>query len=155
MKTRLEVLCKLNGQQGGTIHEFTRKYGVNILELSNKSFFKLLFKEVLTDNYQKNPSYYSFTVDELPKVVERMQNSIDDFRFNKDSYSFKKVCSLLGIKHTYKAIEEFFDSENNSYPEPTTYISHDNDWVTVIVDNKKVVTFHINYVRKVLNEKMA
>lgn len=40
--TRVEKLCAVHGQQGGTIHQFNRKFRVNLLDLSEERFEYLL-----------------------------------------------------------------------------------------------------------------
>lgn len=32
-KTRLEILCELHEQQGGTIHQFNKMYGIDFISL--------------------------------------------------------------------------------------------------------------------------
>ena len=36
--TRLEKLCQLHGQQGGTIHEFNRQYSVDFMAMSDNEY---------------------------------------------------------------------------------------------------------------------
>lgn len=36
--TRLEKLCELHDQSGGTIHEFNNRYGVDFLEMPDYVF---------------------------------------------------------------------------------------------------------------------
>lgn len=105
--TRLQILCKVHGQQGGTIWDFNHDYGVDFLELSNKDFFKVVLAKCLEYNYSANPSKYAFGLDKLGDVVDRLFASVDNMRFDKNSDSFKQACKLLGIKHTYKAIKEY------------------------------------------------
>lgn len=38
MKTRLQVLCEIHNQQGGTIHQFNQKYKFDLLSFSNFQF---------------------------------------------------------------------------------------------------------------------
>jgi hypothetical protein len=45
--TRLEVLCKLNNQQGGTIFQFNTEYGVNFLALTDSQFTEWVLREGL------------------------------------------------------------------------------------------------------------
>lgn len=43
--TRLEILCKLHKQQGGTIHDFNRAYNIDFLSL-DKDEFKLVLRYI-------------------------------------------------------------------------------------------------------------
>jgi hypothetical protein len=40
--SRLEVLCKVHGQTGGTIHEFNREYKVDFLAMSMVEFINAI-----------------------------------------------------------------------------------------------------------------
>jgi hypothetical protein len=44
---RLQLLCYLNNQQGGTIHEFNTKYACDILLLSESDFNLLIAKIIV------------------------------------------------------------------------------------------------------------
>ena len=108
--TRLEILCKLHNQQGGAIHQFNQKYGMDILTLNNKAFFKLIYGINLKKDHNQFPGKYSFPENEILIVWERMCDAINKFSFNKDSHGFKWTCKALGIPHTYKAISEFLNA---------------------------------------------
>ena len=41
-QTRLELLCKVHNQQGGTIHQFNKQYNINFLFMSDKAFFEFI-----------------------------------------------------------------------------------------------------------------
>ena len=45
--TRLEILLKLHGQQGGTIHEFNRMYKVDFLKMSENDFAQFIGNLIL------------------------------------------------------------------------------------------------------------
>jgi hypothetical protein len=111
MKTRLEILCELHGQQGGTIHQFDKQYGLDILGLSNRAFFKLVYSINLKKAHSQYPDQYSWPSGELLNVYERMCAAIDRMSFNKDSHAIRWTCKALGIKHTYREIGSFFTSE--------------------------------------------
>lgn len=112
--TRLEVLCKLHGKQGGTIHQYNVLYGVDILSLGNKEFFKLLYAANLKRAHNQYPDKYVWPSEELMNVMERMFAAIDRFSFNKDSDAFKLTCKHLKIPHTYKAIKEYITEKGLS-----------------------------------------
>lgn len=45
--TRLDVLCKLANQQGGTIFQFNTEYGIDFLALSDSEFNNWVLREGL------------------------------------------------------------------------------------------------------------
>jgi hypothetical protein len=72
--------------------------------------FQCFFEEYskqLEFSIKEDPENYAYSVNELPQVLERMRAAIERGSFNKDSPTFKRTCKALGIKHTYKAIDEF------------------------------------------------
>lgn len=119
MKTRLEILCAIHKQQGGTIHEFNKKYfGVynrdygqneDFLSMSNRQFFKTIYMIELKKSHEQKPGRYAWPEGELMEVFGRMCTAIDKGSFNKDSDAFKRTCKVLGIKHTYRDIESFIN----------------------------------------------
>lgn len=48
-KTRLDILCELHNQQGGTIHEFNTMYNMDFLNMSEDAFY--IFVQVLNIDY--------------------------------------------------------------------------------------------------------
>jgi hypothetical protein len=82
--TRLEILCKATGQQGGTIHDFNRRYVCDFLTMSNKDFFKVIYAVYLTRCRQTMPDLYAWPIEETEAVAIRMCNAIDRGSFNKD-----------------------------------------------------------------------
>lgn len=109
---RLNILCKLHKQQGGTIHEFNNKYGMDILSLDNRAFFKLIYGINLKLAHSQYPDLYSWPSGELLNVYERMCAAIDNGSFNKDSHAIKWTTKQLGINFTYKAINEFINQRS-------------------------------------------
>lgn len=113
-KTKLEILCELHNQQGGTIHQFNAMYSkghpYDILALNNRSWFKFIYGICLKKTHAQSPNDYAWPAHELLNVYERMCAAIDKGTFNKDSQAFKTTCKALGIKHTYKAIAEFINT---------------------------------------------
>lgn len=107
MTTRLEILCKVHNQAGGTIWDFNHDYGIDFLQLNNHDFFKIVLAKCFEANYEANPDRYAFGLDRLGDAVNRLLASVDSMSFDKDTDSFKRACKLLNIKHTYKAIREY------------------------------------------------
>jgi hypothetical protein len=105
--TKLEILCKAHNQQGGTIHEFSKQYNVDFLSQTNREFFKTLYGIELKKAHKQNRDEYVWPAEEFLKVFERMCNAFDTGSYSKDSKAIKNTCKLLGIKHTYKAIDAF------------------------------------------------
>ena len=110
MKTRLDVLCEVHGQQGGTIHDFNKQYESDLLSISNKEFFKLIYGIQLKRSKQSVPEAYAWDMNQLPVVLERMCQAIDKKSFSKDGAAFKLTCKVIGIPYTYKAIFSYLDS---------------------------------------------
>lgn len=105
--TKLEILCKLHNCQGGTIHEYNNKYSLDILNLTNKEFFKFIYSICLKIAHKQYPCIYSWPESELLLVYERMCVAIEKGTFNKDGKAFQLACKSLKIKHTYQAINEY------------------------------------------------
>lgn len=76
--------------------------------------FKQLFAKHCAEAREKYPDHYSWPASELPNVIARMHNAIDRGSYNKDSHAFRAVCKELGIKHTYKAIDDYLEREKVS-----------------------------------------
>lgn len=68
-----------------------------------------VYKANLAKAHAAKPEEYTWSIDQLDEVYGRMVYAITKGTFNKDSESFKWTCKELGIKHTYKAIQEFIN----------------------------------------------
>lgn len=72
-------------------------------------FFQVYARE-LDVSREKNPLDYLPNVDN-PTIVARMRASVEKSggfgSVNKDSPTFRRTCKALGIKHTYKAMDEY------------------------------------------------
>lgn len=62
------------------------------------------------------PGQYTYGIDKVPAVVGRVADAIRRRSYNKDGLAFKRTCKQLGIKHTYKAIAEFIDTDKGTTP---------------------------------------
>ena len=121
MKHKLHVLRELHANHA-TIHEFNDLYFAAInndihakekrdfITMGSREFFKTVYGQALKQAHEQNPSEYVWPAYELLMVFSRMCVAIDKGTFNKDSKAFKITCKVLGIKHTYKAINEYLDS---------------------------------------------
>lgn len=52
---------------------------------------------------------YEWPLDQLDSVVSRMQNAFVNGTYNYDGKAIKATCKQLGIRHTVKAMEEYFN----------------------------------------------
>lgn len=75
--------------------------------MNNLKTFLVYYEKNLYLSVQRYPEDYDYPISEVPEVFARMAAAIQNGTFNKDSRAIKLTCKQLGIKHTYKAIEEF------------------------------------------------
>jgi hypothetical protein len=73
----------------------------------NFQCFLNVYKEKLIESIKNNPDEYSWSLNELETVFQRMSRAIEKGSFNKDSSAIKATCKELKIKHTYTAIRDF------------------------------------------------
>jgi hypothetical protein len=79
----------------------------------------------MTDNFDKFCSVYRkylkefaekgeylWPIDELEDVALRMIAAFSRHSFNKNGKAIKATCKELNIKHTYKAIQEYWWNSN-------------------------------------------
>lgn len=74
---------------------------------TNLERFSSIYKEELKNATINYPQEYTYGVDRVAEVHNRMMIAIANKSFNKDSKAVKATCKKLGIKHTYTAIYEF------------------------------------------------
>jgi hypothetical protein len=108
--TKLDTLLIAHGQQGGTIHQFNQDYGIDLLSLSNRDFYKFIYAIYLKRCIQTMPNEYAYSIDKLPEVLERMNKALDNGTYNKDSHAFKLTNKALGLKNTYQCINGYLAS---------------------------------------------
>lgn len=80
---------------------------MNYIVGSNPDKFFSEYYRQLEIALREHPEEYSWPVAELPNIFERMRIAIERGSANKDSRAIKATCKTLGIKHTYKAINEY------------------------------------------------
>ena len=78
-----------------------RKYALN---RENLNLFMAAYSDFLYKAFTASPLDFALG---YTLTLNNMAWAIVSGTFNKDSDSFKKTCKQLGIKHTYKAIDEF------------------------------------------------
>lgn len=77
----------------------------------NPEKFKVFFAEYskqLEIAIKAHPEQY-FPIEKLPVVLIRIDAAIRCGGFNKDGHAFKATCKMLGIPHTYKAIDAYLE----------------------------------------------
>lgn len=81
-------------------------------KMTNRDRFKLVFFKHLGICRLEKPELYNWPENEIQTIIGRLNKAIDNGSFNKDSESFKRACKELQIKHTYKDIKEFLESDS-------------------------------------------
>lgn len=89
MQTTLDLLCLIHYQQGGSIHEFNEKYGINfIIDKPNldSMVYKLGLRQSFFNQKSLNPNKYIF------------------YPFNsiKESNNETKIDFIFGFIHGYR-----------------------------------------------------
>lgn len=67
----------------------------------------------LADCVRDYSTDYCYPVEHVPVVVNKMRMAIERGSYSKEGRAFKRTCKQLGIKHTYKAIEEYLTGGSN------------------------------------------
>jgi hypothetical protein len=75
--------------------------------MTNKEAFAKAYRENLARAVTERPDDYSYIAGKVDVVADKMLAAIERGSANKDGYAFKQTCKQLGIKHTYKAINEY------------------------------------------------
>jgi len=55
------------------------------------------------------PQQYTYSVSLVPDVVYRMREAFIAGTYNYGGIAIRRTCKILGIKHTIKAMEQFFN----------------------------------------------
>jgi hypothetical protein len=80
--------------------------------MTNKEKFFGIYKQELAFAVVAYSEEYQYGIEAVPAVVKKMRDAFENRSFNKDSRAIRNTCTLLGIKHTYKAISEFIQGGN-------------------------------------------
>jgi len=80
---------------------------IRVIHPGNYQCFVDEYKKQLEHAVKTRPDEYAWPMSEFDAVLARIENAIKLGRFNKESSAFKATCKALGIKHTYRAIDEF------------------------------------------------
>lgn len=77
--------------------------------MQNLEKFMSHYSENLKKAVLKYPSEYSWPIENVPVVTERMKAAIQKGSFNKDGYAIKWTCKELSIPYTYEGIKTFIN----------------------------------------------
>jgi hypothetical protein len=78
---------------------------------SNRAIFELHLQRAYTDLFANDPEYaYSAARCRPSELAFKMTLGLAKSNANKDGEGIKRVCKLLGIKYTYKAIGEYLNA---------------------------------------------
>lgn len=76
--------------------------------------FFAAYEPRLLEDVLARPTLYSYPASEVPAVMARLRNAVErrgTFKAtDKNTDAVKAVCKQLGVKHTYKAIDEWLAS---------------------------------------------
>jgi hypothetical protein len=70
--------------------------------------FMEVYAEVLPLLRKEKPELYVWPESETSTVLAKMGVAFEKGTFNHDGEGIKRACKILGIKHTRKAMLEFF-----------------------------------------------
>jgi len=84
--------------------------GLFVVMSHNLNNFCNEYEEVLTQCVLYYPNEYAFKVAEVPMVAIRMRWAFHDGSFHHIGRAIKATCKRVGIKHTRKAMLEYFRS---------------------------------------------
>lgn len=76
----------------------------------NLDKFVTEYEKQLTFAIMKYPNEYTYPVADVPVVVSRMRNAFVNKTYNKDGRAIKATCKSLGIKYTYKGINDYIQT---------------------------------------------
>ena len=74
---------------------------------SNMDIFMHVLEEELRINIARSPGSYSYTVDELPAILDKFRAAIPRDGMHIGGPAFKATCRRLKIKNTYTSIRAF------------------------------------------------
>lgn len=74
--------------------------------------FMQAFRSNLAAAITENPHQYRYGLDNLDEVTRGMCNAVRLNGFDKDGRAMKATFKQLGIKHTYKALNEYLRQED-------------------------------------------
>ena len=78
--------------------------------MSNFDTFIQVYAEQLEKAVTNYPNEYFWPVANVPTVVQKMADALKTKTYNKDGRAIKATCKILGIKHTYTAINAYLEA---------------------------------------------
>ena len=81
---------------------------------TNVERFVEVYAKHLAQVVATNPAEYAYPVTAVPGVVAKMRKGFMTGSYNKEGKAIALTCKELGIKHTIKAMEAFFNTDANS-----------------------------------------
>jgi hypothetical protein len=82
-----------------------------VINQTNRAIFELHLQRAYTDLFANDPEYaYSAARCTPSELASKMTLGLARNKANKDGEGIKRVCKLLGIKYTYKAIDEYLNA---------------------------------------------
>jgi hypothetical protein len=75
----------------------------------NVGRFMVVYGRVLREMVEADPKAFAWPASQAPVVAENMGRAFLTKSYNHDGKAMKKTCKELGIKHTRKAMEAFFE----------------------------------------------
>lgn len=75
--------------------------------MTNKERFLAEYTRILSEDLQKRPTMYRYTIENVPRVASAMVDGLACGCSSNEGYAVKATCKALGIGKTYKAIEAY------------------------------------------------
>lgn len=77
------------------------------------ALFMHVYGPTLKELHAKNPGHYVWPPEALPEVLKRMAVAFHAGTYHHDGTAIQATCKALGIKHTRKAMEAFFNHKES------------------------------------------
>ncbi len=77
--------------------------------MTNFEKFMEIYREELTNAVKSFPEDYSWPIENVPIVAEKMAAAFRANTFNKDGIAIKVTCKRLKIPYTYKGINNYLN----------------------------------------------
>ena len=78
---------------------------------TNVNRFCESYSDCLLQALADRPEDYAYRPDDIPDVADRMRAAFIRGSYNHNGYAMRLACKAVGIKHTRKAMEAFFNAE--------------------------------------------
>lgn len=69
--------------------------------------FEAIYRDELEAAVRDHPEEYTWPIERVPSVAQKMIAAIRNNTYNKDGRAIKATCKRLGVKHTYTAIAAY------------------------------------------------